>query len=527
MTGRSREQRIVTGIVALAVTALVSVSQAQSAARAGAPAARRDTTPIERSVLAAYQIERAGQTTLAETRYRDAIAAARRERDSLGLALGEYRLGLLFWSHSRQDSAVAHLLIASELRKKQGDRVEYARVLNGLGAAYYQNGLYEPAIQAFTESQALRRELHDTLGLARTLTNIGKTYQDWGQLPRARVKLREAVATAEGAKDAAAALGYAYNSLALVEIDAGEFDSAAESITRSVAAYNLPGGMLSRADSLDMVGVTLAARGALLLRRGQHTAARVVLDSAYASAIARGSVRGQALSLLQLGECARAMGELPLATQQFTASLKLAESVGQRVITLDALRHLADAEEANGRTGAALAHLQRYQALRDTVFDQDAAQRVAAREAELEVEAARRDNAHLQEQQRAQLLTISRQRVVVFGVLAVLAIVSTLVTLLVRASRAERKRSADLATANGELARLNDDLRAAMAEVRTLSGLIPICSNCKRVRDDHGYWQAVETWVTRHSEAQFSHSICQSCGPVLYGSLWTPDGEQK
>ena len=70
------------------------------------------------------------------------------------------------------------------------------------------------------------------------------------------------------------------------------------------------------------------------------------------------------------------------------------------------------------------------------------------------------------------------------------------------------------------LAKTNDELRTALTEVRTLTGLIPICASCKRVRDDQGYWQAVESYISSHSDATFSHAICQSCGPELYGELW-------
>jgi hypothetical protein len=236
---------------------------------------------------------------------------------------------------------------------------------------------------------------------------------------------------------------------------------------------------------------------------------------------------GQALSLLQLGECAQAVGDFTEADRQFTASLRLAQSVEQRVISLSAVRHLAEVDETRGRSADALAHLKHYLALRDSVFAQDAAQRVGAYESEMEVARAHKENAALQETTLAQEVTISRQRWAVGVTLLVLAVESTLVTLLVRATKAERRRSADLSTANANLEQLNGELRKAMAEVRTLSGLIPICSNCKRVRDDHGYWQAVETWVSRHSEAQFSHSICQSCGPTLYGSLWTSEGDAR
>ena len=58
---------------------------------------------------------------------------------------------------------------------------------------------------------------------------------------------------------------------------------------------------------------------------------------------------------------------------------------------------------------------------------------------------------------------------------------------------------------------LIEHLQAAIAEVRTLQGYLPICSYCKRVRDDENYWHAVEAYISRHTDAQFSHGICPSC----------------
>jgi hypothetical protein len=54
-------------------------------------------------------------------------------------------------------------------------------------------------------------------------------------------------------------------------------------------------------------------------------------------------------------------------------------------------------------------------------------------------------------------------------------------------------------------------LQAALAEVRTLQGFLPICSYCKRIRDDENYWQAVDAYLAKHTNAQFSHGICPSC----------------
>lgn len=60
------------------------------------------------------------------------------------------------------------------------------------------------------------------------------------------------------------------------------------------------------------------------------------------------------------------------------------------------------------------------------------------------------------------------------------------------------------------------ELRAAMAEIRELQGILPICSGCKKIRDDDGYWQQVDTYLTTHTRAQFSHGMCPDCMERLY-----------
>jgi two-component system cell cycle sensor histidine kinase/response regulator CckA len=67
-----------------------------------------------------------------------------------------------------------------------------------------------------------------------------------------------------------------------------------------------------------------------------------------------------------------------------------------------------------------------------------------------------------------------------------------------------------------ERTRLITHLNETLSKVKTLSGMLPICASCKKIRDDHGYWQKLETFVHEHSEAEFSHSICPDCMRLLY-----------
>lgn len=62
----------------------------------------------------------------------------------------------------------------------------------------------------------------------------------------------------------------------------------------------------------------------------------------------------------------------------------------------------------------------------------------------------------------------------------------------------------------------NAQLEEALASVKTLRGLLPICANCKKIRDDQGYWKQIEVYIENHSEALFSHGLCPECAEALY-----------
>lgn len=71
-----------------------------------------------------------------------------------------------------------------------------------------------------------------------------------------------------------------------------------------------------------------------------------------------------------------------------------------------------------------------------------------------------------------------------------------------------------------ELRRSNDALQTALKEVKVLRGLIPICASCKKIRNDGGFWQQLEEYLGEHSEAEFSHGLCQPCIRKLYPGVY-------
>ncbi|MDB6068537.1 MAG: multi-sensor hybrid histidine kinase [Pedosphaera sp.] len=114
--------------------------------------------------------------------------------------------------------------------------------------------------------------------------------------------------------------------------------------------------------------------------------------------------------------------------------------------------------------------------------------------------------------------------VIILGSIFAIGIVITS-SLVIRGELGARRRSrAELRTFADSLEEKNRQLQEALANVKTLSGLLPICANCKKIRDDKGYWNQIEFFIRDRSSAKFSHSMCPECSRTLYPQLFSSEG---
>ena len=108
--------------------------------------------------------------------------------------------------------------------------------------------------------------------------------------------------------------------------------------------------------------------------------------------------------------------------------------------------------------------------------------------------------------------------------LVVTFVIYQIIVMILKAYREEKSRADAMNQRLSEnveaLQQANQDLENALAEVKTLSGLLPICASCQKIRNDKGYWDRIETYIQAHSEATFSHSLCPDCARKLYPDLY-------
>ncbi len=115
-------------------------------------------------------------------------------------------------------------------------------------------------------------------------------------------------------------------------------------------------------------------------------------------------------------------------------------------------------------------------------------------------------------------------KIITPSLLAILLLIASITMYIISQQLKELKRR-QLAESEVEEYQLNleklvekrtEELQQAQSKIKILKGFLPICANCKMIRDDQGSWKQIETYIRDHSEAQFSHGICPVCAKALY-----------
>ena len=443
--------------------------------------------------------------------------------DAVALGEAHNAYGIYLWEQAQYDSAAAHLNEARALWSEVPDSARMGRAYNSLGAVHFQWGNLGAAFESFMRSLEVRRAIGDTRGVALALTNVGLTYREWQQLDRARDALDEAVQEADRA-GSPFVQGYARQVQGLVRLAAGDTEGARQAFEASMAIYLDTASGLGENERRSGWGLNQHGLARVLLAEGDAQGAVAILVELFGGSGENARTGRQAQALMHLAMAYEATGEHERAGRLLRRSLELSEEAGQRPQALEALAALATFHEERGEPGTALGYLRRLVALRDSLATQSGAQQIAAMEMRFEGERQARENMSLRETRRVQQEVIARQRLAFWLGGGLLVVSLALAGVLVRLNRQGQRHRANLASANESLEGANQELREALSQVRTLEGLIPICARCKKVRDDEGFWESVESYVSSRSHASFSHGICDECGPELYGEDW---GKEK
>lgn len=436
------------------------------------------------------------------------LQAAREAGASDGIAYAHNDLGLAALRVADYETAVMHFDSARVLRSALPDTMAWARAANNLGVAHHQWGRLEPALVAWEEAESLWRATGNDHGVATVLTNVGRLYDVWGAYGRAIESFAEAVQHAR--RDGEGALiGYALQSLGTSLVKVGDLAGAAVAFDESMSATeSVEPDQARSARALVRLG-----RARLRLAEGDPAGAVPLLEALFDGPPEEAFTDRQGETLLVLADALASSGDSARAEVIYERALELAREAGQSRRRIQALEGLVALDSARVDTEAAARHLAEIAEQRRQLIDRSTEERLVALDARMATERAIRDNLTLRRDRDVDRALLARQRQVGLLGLGLLVSLASLVAFVAYVNRTGRRQRTALEVANAEL-------RDAMEQVRTLRQMIPICANCKRIRSDAGFWESVESYMTEHAGASFSHSICGECGPELYGEMW-------
>jgi tetratricopeptide (TPR) repeat protein len=440
---------------------------------------------------------------------RQALTAAREARDVRGEAEALNFIAYGYRSQSLLDLARRHAEESIRLFVQAGDPYGESQGHNTLGLIEADAGRFPEALEHHLKALEIRERVQDREGLAYSYNNIGNAYRNMGQYDTALEHHRAglAIKVELGLEPSEA---FSHHNIGLVYFEMRDFPNAAAAFRRGLA-------IRERLNDARGIGVSLNAIGRVEALTDTAAALRTY-ERALALRRGTGDTRGEMATELSLGDVYRQVGDLARATDAFQRALALGDRIDAPLMRSTAMKGLAEVEAARGDYRAAYDHALQHQAAQDQMFNQENAARLQQLQVAFDADRQQRAIEALEQERDLQDAELARVRTMRTALAVIVALVALSLTLLYARFRLKHQSETRLRTQAAELA-------DALDRVRTLKGLLPICASCKKIRDDNGYWNQVETYVAMHSEAEFTHSICPPCLKTLYPEHYASEGQ--
>jgi tetratricopeptide (TPR) repeat protein len=435
-------------------------------------------------------------------------------------------LGFLYYRWSVLDSAQIYHEQALKLSRSVGDRLGEGLALNRLGNIAWLDDRQAEARRFYEQALAVHQSLDDAKETGRSLNNLAVVHREWGDYQQA-IRLFLDARQAYVAADYVEGQAWLDFSLAILYKKLEEYDRALASIQKSLESYRELAGVDSSG-----VMICYGQLGDIYLLKGDvelgldyqlralgmrertgvqpavadgHTGvgkayyALGELDQAERhfrrSEAIRANIdgeRGRSTNLLYLGRIYRDRKDLVAARDYFERALALSRQLQERDKQSEILWALSELHAQTGDFLRAWSTRQTYDEVQELVMSAEISKRVASLQLQHEIDTQVMENERLERENRIKDLQLDRShtQTALVVVAALFIFVTAMVVLYL-----QRKR----------------------AQINTLKGLIPICAHCKKIRNDAGYYEQLEKYISEHSEAQFSHGICQDCASELYG----------
>ena len=377
-------------------------------------------------------------------------------------------------------AAYVHWDIAGDAKKK-------GKLLIAIGNVYYMKDNYEQTIEYYLRSMHLSEAEGDSFTMAVTMGNIGSLYSDLGEYEKALEYCFSALKLS--AEETAPALfGDTYNNIGVIYEELDSLDAAFEYDRKSAFIYSELGQPFKTIFPLHNMGV-------VCIKQNNFDRALEYLMQALELEKQAGAVNPMAKTLVEIGRAYLYSERLNEALPYLKDGLKKSKEIESKSAERIALKALYEYYQQRGDDTRSLEYFKSYHDVDQEIYNKESSEKIASIQARYENAKNEKEIEILKRDQNIQKLSLKEQAIfrnLLLGGLGALLIFSLVIL------------------------KMYLRLKKAVQEIKFLSGLLPICAHCKKIRDDSGYWNQLEEYIAEHSDAQFSHGICPDCVRELY-----------
>jgi tetratricopeptide (TPR) repeat protein len=391
--------------------------------------------------------------------------------DKKRIASANSTLGIAYVYMGQYSKALSHHLEALRLREELELNVPTANTLNNIGIAYHNIGQYDKAIEYYKRGLERHGPAMNSLIRARYLTNIGFSEFKRGNLDSAKMNYTEALKLAARSKYGIIQ-AYLYFNLGTLYMETGEYSSALGYLMRSLQNYTVLGQKHGKVQLYN-------ALAQVHFRTRNYPVALKFLDSAVV--------------------VAKEINVPDQLKSSYETYFRIYQKTGPLEKEYFYYRQFANAKDS-------LMNSSESKRIAEVLFNRE----IMEKQRQIELLRKEKTIAELSSEQKTY-----RTNVLYGGILLAFGAI----LFLYRVNLKNSKKNDVIAQKNEELKQVNDELQQKIGEVNLLSGFLPICSNCKKIRDDDGEWEQMEAYISKRSEATFSHGICPDCMKALYGTV--------
>lgn len=239
----------------------------------------------------------------------------------------------------------------------------------------------------------------------------------------------------------------------------------------------------------------MAGAGQTYYKMENYKEAKKYIQKAQELRLESGNILGTASNLKFLGYIAAVEKKYDVAMNYYDESIAAAQKSNYKNIESDVLLAKSKLYEEQNNFPVALDFYKKYIDLRDSIISGEIAKQVASTELKYEIEKKTQENDYLAQENKIQKLSIERSKIF-RNFLFILISISVLILGFFIFLYFKQK------------------------QIKTLKGLIPICASCKKIRNDEGYYEQIEHYISQHSDADFSHGICPDCMQKLHPEIY-------